>query len=100
MISEDQSVITAIRVIKYDQQTLLFVCVGKQLIIFEINRDGSVGSKQQTIHLEGDGNVRALDLQIDNQDILHVLVVDSANMLHVRNYSDKSTKQMEEISHA
>jgi hypothetical protein len=99
-IGKDKSAIRALRVINFNQNTLLLVCVEKQLIVFELNKDGSLGSQQQSIHLEGEGNISALDLQLDNQGILHVLVVDSKNTLHVWNYTQRAIKKVRNIQHA
>lgn len=68
--------------------------------MFEINANGTPGSKQHEFDINGEGNIGAVDVFTDAGGNLRVLVVDSTNTLNLLNYTNKALTQKDNIVHA
>lgn len=99
-IGKDLSTIRALKIIRNNQQALLAVCVEAQLIVFALNNDGSLGAKQYETILEGDGNVRGLNAEVDAKGNIWIMVVDSEFTLNLLNYTNKTLSKRENTAHA
>lgn len=96
----DQDYIKALKVVQHQQNSLLLVCVKQKVILFEINANGTPGSKQHEFDINGEGNIGAVDVFTDAGGNLRVLVVDSTNTLNLLNYTNKALTQKDNIVHA